>query len=101
MKALTVNFRDDQEELIAELMAESEEYSSKSEVVRSLIDRSQRLEEVERERDELRDQLAARNKREEEVTDLARYVQEEREWRTAPIWTRAKWWVIGKPQESG
>lgn len=49
--------------------------------------------EVERLRREKRQILDQRN----EKNELARYVEEEQEWREAPIWQRARWWVAGKP----
>lgn len=73
--------------------------------------------ELDRDRSEhIRDILASRNEHDELQTEverlqrekrlvlekhqehgqLARYVEEEQEWRRAPIWKRAKWWVAGK-----
>lgn len=61
----------------------------------------ERIEDLERERDQLREQLAATNRRVDEHKELVRYAQSERslsEQRAqAGVFTRAKWWLIGMP----
>lgn len=83
---------------ISELVGD--EYESRSEAVRELIDRGFQYEALERERDRLQEQLAAVNSRQDEVTEIVEYVDEERSWRSAPIWQRAKWWVFGQSREA-
>ncbi|SEP30921.1 hypothetical protein SAMN04487948_1423 [Halogranum amylolyticum] len=60
------------------------------------------LKELRTERDNLRRQLQAANSRMDDVQELVEYVEEERslqprreQRRDAPIWTRAKRWVLG------
>lgn len=72
-------------------------YESRSEVVRELIDRGLEYEALERRNDELEDRLAAVIDGRAEHQELVEYVEEERSWRSAPIWTRARWWLTGKP----
>ena len=79
------------------------EYESISEAVRDCIRRSQELESVRAERDDLRRQLRETNRRVDEHQELVEYVEEERslqqaerERRNAAIWTRAKYWIFGK-----
>lgn len=100
MDKISVTLESDQVGELSDLVGAGE-YENRSEAVRDLLSKGLEYDELKRERDELQEQLRARNGREEEVTDLATYVQEEREWRSAPIWKRAKWWVVGKSQESG
>lgn len=95
MDKISLTLRSDQVGELSDLVGEGV-YESRSEAVRELLDKGLEYDTVVREKEELQGQLAARNQREEEVTDLANYVQEEREWRSAPIWVRAKWWVTGK-----
>jgi predicted nuclease with TOPRIM domain len=56
--------------------------------------------------DELTNQLREANRRNDEVTELVEYVEEEktltqrrRERESAPVWKRAKWWVTGYPED--
>jgi len=101
---LTITLPEDMNARIAELSGDEGPYESKSEAVRELIRQGERLEEVERERDRLEEKLAAANSRGDDVGELVEYVEhertireQERERRRAPIWKRAKWWVLGEP----
>lgn len=107
MHRLTVRLPDDMADRIAELSGDEGPYDSKSEAVRELIRQGERLAEVERERDRLRDQLAATNSRADDVGELVEYIERERalreqeqERRQAPVWKRAAWWVFGEPAEA-
>jgi Arc/MetJ-type ribon-helix-helix transcriptional regulator len=104
MDRITVTLPTDMVDRIDDLAGDSGAYESRSEAVRTLIRQGERLEEVERERDRLREQLAARNARADDVGELVEYVEherairrEERRRRSAPVWKRAKWWVLGEP----
>lgn len=81
----------------------SEQDVSKSEVVRTLLEMGTEYEDLENERDRLRNQLQAMSRRQEEHSDLVTYVEEEREVRRrrehAPIWERARWWILGRPED--
>jgi DNA repair exonuclease SbcCD ATPase subunit len=85
---------------------------NRSEAVRELLDDVDRLRErvddleadveaAEARADDLRRQLREANRRDDEVGEIVEYVQEERSVeqrrREAPIWTRAKWKVLGMP----
>ncbi|MFB6094828.1 MAG: ribbon-helix-helix protein, CopG family [Halodesulfurarchaeum sp.] len=98
MEKISVTLESDQVRELSDRVGAGE-YDNRSEAVRELLSKGLEYDEVVRERDELEEQLRARNRREKEVTDLATYVQEEREWRSAPIWQRAKWWVFGKEND--
>jgi Arc/MetJ-type ribon-helix-helix transcriptional regulator len=100
---LTITIPDDLDDRLAELSDKDGPYESKANAVRELTRRGERLPEVERERDQLRDQLAAVNARQDDVGELVEYVerekalqQRERERRDAPAWRRAKWWLLGR-----
>lgn len=74
--------------------------SSKAEVLRRLIQKGLEAEELEHEIErkdarinELVQALQAANRREEETTELVRYVDETR---SAGVVQRAKWWLFGR-----
>lgn len=96
------------------LEGEAEERGvSRSEYIRNILRSRHELErlreqvaDLERENDRLRQQLAATNRRVDQHQELVRYVQEERSLaqeqsrrRKAPVWRRAKWWILGEPNE--
>ena len=76
---------------------------SQSEAVRELLRRGIEADRLRRERDSLQNQLNTLAGREREHGELVEYVQEERsiqererERRDAPVWRRAKWWLLGR-----
>lgn len=87
--------------------------TSDAEAVRECLRRSQDLEDVQDDLEraearigELEGQLAAVRERQEEHAELVEYVEAEKtlqerreERRHAPAWRRAKWWLIGAPDE--
>jgi chromosome segregation ATPase len=95
------------EELLAELRAEADERGvSQAEYIRSILRNRTEYDELRRENERLRDQLAATNARQDDVGDLVEYVEEERriqqrreERSHAPAWRRAKWWLLGTPKD--
>lgn len=104
---LTITITDEQDALLNEKTGDCGKYESKSEAVRSFIQRGEeatrRIDALENENERLRRQLQARNAREDDVTELVEYVEQERtlrerreERRDAPAWTRAKWWLLGR-----
>lgn len=104
---LSITIPPELDDRLAELSGESGPYESKADAVRELTRSGERLPEVERERDALRDQLAATNARADDVGELVEYVEEERriqrrreererERESAPVWRRAAWWVFGR-----
>jgi predicted nuclease with TOPRIM domain len=90
-----------------------EEFESKSGAIVHHVERGLEADEIEEElkelrteRDNLRRQLQAANSRMDDVQELVEYVEEERSLQTrreqrrdAPIWTRAKWWVLGRDRD--
>ena len=113
---VTAKLEDRHLEFFERVQAE-ENTTSDAETVRRCLERAAtaeaRVEELEADVgrlearvDELTNQLREANKRQEEVTELVEYVEEERslterreERRTAPVWKRARWWVFGEPDE--
>ena len=109
MKNVTVRLSD---EKVETLDGEANDLDlSRAEYLRELIDKGRDsqeietdLEETQREVERLQRQLQATNARQDDVGELVEYVEEERsiqerreERREAPAWTRAKWWLLGKP----
>ena len=104
-----------QEETIEDVEVEAEESDvTRSEYLRDIIEsRDEHAEEVERLREEVNElrtdvERLRSEKRQliedrEQRADLVEYVEEEkelkeleREARSAPVWKRAKWWVVGR-----
>lgn len=94
-----IKTRDKTEELRKEYEGKIEEYERK-------------IEELQRKNEELRDKLAAANDRIDDTQEVVEYVEEEKkiqrqersrkeEWRTAPLWRKAKWMVTGMPDNNG
>ena len=128
MEKISISLRDEQLQHVGE--REENENETRSEAVRTLVDRGMnaaeheeklrgRMEELERKKDEEIEQLRTeidrlqRERRQileqrEENQELARFakeqrslVSEQRDRRNAPVWRRAKWWVLGRGQEQG
>lgn len=127
MNRLTISVTDEQYTFIEEHVADSEQFDSKSEVVRHVFDEYKRLhnelttlqEEHKKELDRLQAEIEECNQTiqrlenekrtlinsREEHTELVRYVEKERELQRrdeqredAPVWRRAKWWVFGRSE---
>lgn len=76
--------------------------TTKAEAMRTLLRRGLDFNEIKRENQRLKDQLAATNQRIDDTKELVEYVEEERELQrqrqqkeNAPVWRRAKYWVFG------
>ena len=93
---------------IYEEWVEADRYDSLSEAVRETAKHVVELEaEIESERaraEDLRRQLSAQNRRSGELDQVVEYASAEmkkqerdRERRDAPLWTRARWFVFGRP----
>lgn len=96
MPRKSVTFPDDMNDRLEEVSGENGPYESFSEAVREHIRAGERLPEVERERDILRDKLAAANARGEIDDKLVRYVENDVDWHEASLPTRLRWWLFGK-----
>jgi seryl-tRNA synthetase len=98
------------QELIESLDEEASERDlTRSQYIRNILESRHEADELRQELDvlqsqynELQRQLAATNRRQEDVGELVEYVerqreleQEEREKRNAPAWRRAKYWLFG------
>lgn len=98
------------ENVLEEVEQEAEESNrSRSEYLRNVIrardEHAEEVEELQEKVDELQTELdrVRREKRQileqrEEKRELVRYVDDEIEWRAAPLTKRIKWWVTGKPE---
>lgn len=106
MPRLTVTVSDEQDDYLASKVEDSDDLDSKSAAIRECISSDERLQKVEQERDRLQDQLAASNARQDDVSEIVEYVDQERQMQeqqrrkqNAPVWTRAKYWVFGVPED--
>lgn len=92
------------DELYAEIKAVSNEIDgSRADAIRTLLRKGLEYDEIAEENERLKSQLAAVNNRIDEVNDLVEYVEETRtlerrrlEQQEAPIWRRARWWLLGR-----
>lgn len=101
---------DDLHEDILEEVEEEDGVDSQSGAVRTCIERADELQQRISERDEeiadleqtvdsLRNQNRTLIMERQEKQELVAYVDGEKSYREAPIWKRAKWWVVGRDQE--
>ena len=104
MPRITVSLSDEQAERIEELAGDDGPYSSKSEVMRYFIRRSQEADDLERENERLHRERRQLLDQREERNELVRYAEDQREQeqrtqnrREKPVWTRMRWWVLGEP----
>lgn len=103
MPRVTVSVSDDQEAFIEEKSGDNGTYESKSAFMRECLNRYERVDELEAQVSDLRNQLQAVNRREDDMNELTAYVegerelqQMERERRNAPLWKRVYWLVYGR-----
>lgn len=95
MQSVTIKLPDTTIETFQEI-AEEEYDGNRSDAIRDLIDKGMDYDDLERENERLQRQLAAVNARQDDVTEIVEYVEEERSWREAGLGTRMKWWIFGK-----
>lgn len=102
MKKLTVRIPEELLEDVERIQADDD--VSQSEAVRRLLRRGSEYESIRQERDRFERQYQQLVQQREQHTELVEYVeqerslQEQRERRqSAPVWRRAKWWVLGAP----
>ena len=107
MPRITVSVSDEQAERIEDLAGEDGPCSSKSEVMRYFIQRSQEADDLERENDRLHRERRQLLDQREERNELVQYAegqrnqdQRARKRRTKPVWTRTWWWITGEPLDS-
>lgn len=104
MPRITVSVSDEQAERIEELAGEDGPHSSKSEVMRYFIRRSQEADELEQENERLHRERRQLLDQRKERDELVRYAEDQRDQdqrtqqrREKPVWTRVRWWVLGEP----
>lgn len=81
---------------------------SRSEAIRTLLERGVEYDDLQTENERLRSEKRTIINQRDEHTELVEYVQAERdlqqrreERRDAPLWTRAKWYVFGRDRGDG
>lgn len=100
MQQITLRIREDTLEALEE---EAEERGvSRSEHIRDILDSRDDVEDLQTEVERLRREKRQILEQREEATELVRYVEDELERRerrdTAPVWTRARWWLLGREE---
>lgn len=97
-KRFTVTVTDDQADWVEEL-ADSDEYDSKSGVVRDLLHQAQEVEELRTEAERLRNQRDQLIEDRTEKKELAKYAETSRDLEEqrlrASVVDRARWWLFG------
>lgn len=107
MQQITVKLPDDTAKSLEDI-AESQYDRNRSDAIRELLEKGlaadDRITDLERENERLRNEKRALIQDREERTELVEYVERERELdqqrqqrRQAPAWRRAKWWLLGEP----
>ena len=101
------------EELGERIEAYADEYDgSQSDALRELLRRGTEYEDIQRDRDRLRNAQTQLIEQREENQELVEYVEREKsmqerreererkreERRNAPAWRRAKWWLFGRAE---
>jgi Arc/MetJ-type ribon-helix-helix transcriptional regulator len=102
MSRLTISITDDETELIDANVGDGKQYESKSAFVRECIRRYEHSRQLEAKVDDLQRQLREANRRNDEIQELAEYVDrekqlqvDEREKRNAPLLKRIEWLIFG------
>ena len=105
MPRLSITLTDEQNDRIEELV-ENGEYSSKNAVVQDWLSRGEKVNQLESELERCRRARRQMLEQREENKELVRYAESEREAaerredrRSAPAWRRAKWWLLGTPDD--
>jgi Arc/MetJ-type ribon-helix-helix transcriptional regulator len=94
MEKISVTLRSDQVGEISDLVGD--EYDSRSEAVRDLVDKGLEYAELETENERLRSEKETLIRDREEHQELVEYVEGERSWREQPLTTRVRWWLFGQ-----
>jgi len=97
MQQITVRIPEEMLESLDEEAAEHDR--DRSEHIREVLASRSELDELQTEVERLRREKRQILDQRDENTELARYVEDEMTWRSAPISKRIKWWVTGKPRE--
>jgi Arc/MetJ-type ribon-helix-helix transcriptional regulator len=102
MTRLTISISESEEELIEAKVGEGAEYESKSAFVRECMQRYEHSRQLEARVDDLQRQLREANRQNEDVEELANYIErekqlqiDEREKRNAPLLKRIEWLLFG------
>jgi SOS response regulatory protein OraA/RecX len=112
MDKISVTLREDQVAQLSDMVGK--EYDDRSKAVRDLLDRGfeypdlqREVEQAEARVNDLRRQLQEANAGDRDVDELVEYVEREKavaerreERRDAPLWTRAKWYVFGRADDT-
>jgi metal-responsive CopG/Arc/MetJ family transcriptional regulator len=94
MEQITIRI---QEEFLESIESGASEHNeSRSEHIRDLLRKGMECGDVRRDHDRLENQLAQVIEQRDEHQELVQYVNEEQSWRSAPIWKRGKWWLLGR-----
>ena len=105
MPRLSITLTDEQNKRVEELV-ENGEYSSKNAVVQDWLERAEKVNQLESDLERCRRARRQLLEQRDENKELVRYAQNERdaaerreERSRAPAWRRAKWWLLGTPED--
>ena len=105
MPRLSITLTDEQNERVEELV-ENGEYSSKNAVVQDWLERAEKVNQLESDLERCRRARRQLLEQRDENKELVQYAQNERdaaerreERSRAPAWRRAKWWLLGTPED--
>jgi predicted transcriptional regulator len=108
MESVSTRLDDETARLVRETAEERD--VSQAEVLRELIEKGVEYDDLERENHRLQRRVRALIGQREEHDELVEFVEEERldrqrerdrreQRRSAPAWRRAKWWLLGTPDD--
>ena len=104
MESVSTRLEDETHQYVRETADERD--VSQAEVLRELIEKGVAYDDLEEENERLRNEKRTLIQQREEHTELVEYVEEERslqerreERSRAPAWRRAKWWLLGTPDD--
>jgi metal-responsive CopG/Arc/MetJ family transcriptional regulator len=102
METVSVSIEEELEEEVSHHAAENHD-GNRSEAVRELLRRGLEYPALARKVDRLEEQQRALLEQREEHTELVKYVEHERqrdrERDEAPVWERARWWLLGRDRD--
>ncbi|MDG5821957.1 ribbon-helix-helix protein, CopG family [Natronococcus sp. A-GB7] len=88
------------EEIDEAIQAYSDENDcSRSEAIRDLLERGIEYDQLQTENQRLQNEKRTIIQQREQNTELVEYIEEEKSYRKAGLFTRAKWWAFGMPDD--
>lgn len=100
MESITVSIEEEHTEYLDELSQDDGPYNNRSEAIRDIIDQHPEIERLETETERLQREKQQILDQRKDLRELAEFAEQEKSLQErrieAPIWERAKWWLLGK-----